>query len=824
MGSHVITGVKRLVLLALLACVCAWAQQTTSIHIGTNPNGPIFVVDGQQYTTSQVFVWPVGSKHIVQFLLSVDPVTQTILGYQATNYDAIRYSFGSWTDNTGLLGPGSSPVQTITASPALTSLIANVSVLYRVHINFNNGNGITNSNCAGAPGDAPPAGLFPGLVYFDNQCVGDIADFWVTTGSHALNAFPYPGFVFLGWAINGGPNTYLVSLNVQAPIQVTPLWEPAKRVHFLTNPPGLSVLVDHSPVPTSAYPHTSAFLGSTQTCVAGYAALPPGAPKGFSALCVGDFDFVPGSKHSLGASSPQSDAQGNVWVFSGFDNGLKQNDTYLVDTNTSTADTVTANFIPGMAVTILTNPAGMKVVVDGNTTGVPPYNFIWGQGETHHLVAPDLQSDSHSRKWAFATWSNKGSATQDITVPTSGTGLALTATFSRLGQVQVTSNPQGMTLTVDGARCATPCTLDRASGTQIQVTAPTSLTTSPVSRYDFASWSDGTTGASDTVTFNQDVQTVTASYRGSYFLVYSSNPPDKATFTFDPPSSDGFYAQDTQVTITSSPKAGFKFRRWDGDLFGPVNPGTVSMDGPHAIVAMLDKVPYIAPAAIETAAGPTPDGSVAPASLISIYGDNLAPALKVGPSNPLTQAIGDVTVSIGSHMLPLMFVSPGQINAQVPSGLPDGNYSLTVHSLGQPDVTGSMTIARNAPALFQNPASQDQPLALASHQDGTPITFSSPARAGESVTLYGTGFGPYDHVLPDGFPAPSTDTFLAADTVTLNLGGVQVQPDFAGAAKGMVGMQLVRFTITPDIPSAATLDVTVSVNGKSSSKVSLPVQ
>jgi hypothetical protein len=40
----------------------------------------------------------------------------------------------------------------------------------------------------------------------------------------------------------------------------------------------------------------------------------------------------------------------------------------------------------------------------------------------------------------------------------------------------------------------------------------------------------------------------------------------------------------------------------------------------------------------------------------------------------------------------------------------------------------------------------------------------------------------------------------------------------------MVGMQLVRFTITPDIPSAATLDVTVSVNGKSSSKVSLPVQ
>ena len=48
----------------------------------------------------------------------------------------------------------------------------------------------------------------------------------------------------------------------------------------------------------------------------------------------------------------------------------------------------------------------------------------------------------------------------------------------------------------------------------------------------------------------------------------------------------------------------------------------------------LDSIPYIAPASVETAAGPTPDGSVAPASLISIYGSNLAPALQIGPSNP----------------------------------------------------------------------------------------------------------------------------------------------------------------------------------------------
>src|SRR6266852_2179573 len=99
MDSGVMNRDKRLVLLALLACVCAWAQPSTSIRIGTNANslgvnqnGPIFVVDGQQFTSTQVFVWPVGSKHIVQYLLSVDPVSQAQLPYQSITGD-VRYYF-----------------------------------------------------------------------------------------------------------------------------------------------------------------------------------------------------------------------------------------------------------------------------------------------------------------------------------------------------------------------------------------------------------------------------------------------------------------------------------------------------------------------------------------------------------------------------------------------------------------------------------------------------------------------------------------------------------------------------------------------------------
>ena len=85
---------------------------------------------------------------------------------------------------------------------------------------------------------------------------------------------------------------------------------------------------------------------------------------------------------------------------------------------------------------------------------------------------------------------------------------------------------------------------------------------------------------------------------------------------------------------------------------------------------------------------------------MAIFGENLAPSLETGRVNPLAQTIAGVTVTVGDRILPLLFVSPQQINAQVPSDLPDGDYTLQIHSDGQPDVTGSFSVSRNSPGLF----------------------------------------------------------------------------------------------------------------------------
>src|SRR5258708_1004448 len=60
---------------------------------------------------------------------------------------------------------------------------------------------------------------------------------------------------------------------------------------------------------------------------------------------------------------------------------------------------------------------------------------------------------------------------------------------------------------------------------------------------------------------------------------------------------------------------------------------------------------------------------VAPGALIAIFGTNLANR-EQSASTPLPFTLGGTSLAINGIPAPLAFVSPGQINAQVPSSLP----------------------------------------------------------------------------------------------------------------------------------------------------------
>src|SRR5262249_11396695 len=159
-----------------------------------------------------------------------------------------------------------------------------------------------------------------------------------------------------------------------------------------------------------------------------------------------------------------------------------------------------------------------------------------------------------------------------------------------------------------------------------------------------------------------DPVTLNANYRLMNHLAASATPPEGATWTMQPASSDGYYEAAASVSVAVTTLPGYRFGSWGGDLTGSRPVGVVSMNAPRAITARRDRWPYMAPAGVGNAAGTTPAKAVAPGSVVAILGASLASDTTTGPASPLAQTLAGLTVRLGDRLMPLFFVSPKQIN------------------------------------------------------------------------------------------------------------------------------------------------------------------
>ena len=123
----------------------------------------------------------------------------------------------------------------------------------------------------------------------------------------------------------------------------------------------------------------------------------------------------------------------------------------------------------------------------------------------------------------------------------------------------------------------------------------------------------------------------------------------------------------------------------------------LTLDSPRSALLSLDRVPALAPFGVRNAALGASAESVAPGSLISIFGASLAPVLEIGPPSPLAQTLAGVTVRADDTFLPLVFVSPSQINAQLPSTMAEGPHKIIVRWEGKTETSADILVARNAP-------------------------------------------------------------------------------------------------------------------------------
>ncbi len=770
------------------------AQESLAI-VSVNPTGAPFLVDGIRYSAPTPFLWPKGSKHTLEIVAEcVGPGAEP-----ASSGCNTRYLPGGWSVN----GTAVESPAIITADPAVKEYKGSATVQYRVRVSFFDGNGDT-----GAPLNIPqsrcigpkPSNGASGLACVGGQCFRENVSLWLPAGDYPLLATPYDGFAFTGWFTGVSPAPFVSSYRVTGPAVIIPRFEPAKRVRIVTEPPELRVLVDRNEATTSD-------------------------PQQYASMCgvPGVFDFAEGSTHVLGAPSPQLGRDGKEYIFDSWSSGGGQNTLYRAD-NANIPETLTAKFIPGIRISFLL-PSGLKLLVDGRDSW-PSYNFIWGVGTKHTVTAPAEQTDQNGRKWVFKGWSNGGPATQTFILDTSSPGgTRLTAEYAMLGMVILQSSFP-VTLQVGDQTCDTPCTLHRDAGTELTITAPRTIPQSEGTRLELQSFLGGTTSGDTTgirtVRFGTEPIVLAANYKPAYRVFVSSDPANGADFRMEPASLDGFYPANTRVLVYSTSRLGYKFKRWEGDATDQrFSPASVVVSGPLRLRAVLETTPEISKAGVKNGAGETPVNGVAPGSIISIYGGNLASGTELGTGQPLQQTLSGVTVTVAGRILPLYFVSPEQINAQLPYDLPISNWVLTVRNRSLPDVSTTFEVVRNAPGLLVTP--QDgRSLATITRINGPAVNSANPIKAGELINIFGTGFGPHRVSPPEGFGVDEADGYRLVDSVEVIVGDQTVIPEYAGVAAGLPGVIVLRVRMPAALSAQAITILRTVVNGISSNEVVLP--
>ena len=210
---------------------------------------------------------------------------------------------------------------------------------------------------------------------------------------------------------------------------------------------------------------------------------------------------------------------------------------------------------------------------------------------------------------------------------------------------------------------------------------------------------------------------------------------------------------------------------------------------------------------------------VVPGSLVSIFGANLASGTAFAPAIPLPAALGGVSVSFNGIAAPLLFVSPQQINAQLPWDIPATSTASVVVTNGSAvSAPRNVQVAPYAPGLFTIAG-----YAVAVNPDGSlaaPVNAisgfaSHPATPGDSLVLYGSGFGAVNPPATTG--DNSADTLRQAATApTVTIGGVPAVVTFAGLSPQYVGVYQINVTMPSTALPAAAATVQIEAGGVTS--------
>jgi uncharacterized protein (TIGR03437 family) len=248
------------------------------------------------------------------------------------------------------------------------------------------------------------------------------------------------------------------------------------------------------------------------------------------------------------------------------------------------------------------------------------------------------------------------------------------------------------------------------------------------------------------------------------------------------------------------------------------------MDTPQA--------PVISDNGVITAGGFGGFSSAAPGSFVEIYGSNLSGEISRGWEtrdfvvNNAPTSLEGVSVTVDGRATFISFVSPTQVNVQLPAGVRAGVVPVVVTSNGQASAPAMIEIKTQSAGILA-PASfkiEDKQFAAATHTNGAFLTRAAPAAPGETIIFYGIGFGVVNPVSTAIAGRIINIPNTLASPVQFKFGGSPGQVAFAGLVQQLVGVYQFNVVVPSNAP-AGDVPLEVTLNGQPLSQtLYIPVQ
>lgn len=226
------------------------------------------------------------------------------------------------------------------------------------------------------------------------------------------------------------------------------------------------------------------------------------------------------------------------------------------------------------------------------------------------------------------------------------------------------------------------------------------------------------------------------------------------------------------------------------------------------------------------------DAGVAPGSLVSIFGTDLAPQVAQNDTTPLSTQLANVSVTFNGIIAGLDFVAGGQINAQVPwdvlpPGVTQGQASVVVTRNGVPSNPVAVNIVPTAPGIFAVNAIW----AIAINPDGSlaapdgaiPGFPTRPAHPGDPLIILATGLGAVTPAVANG--ADSLDTLRTTNALpTVLVGGITSPLGFSGLSPQFPGVNQLNISV-PNASPTGTVPLQIQMGTfTSTDQVKIAVQ